>query len=455
LPYAIDIGTPLRSVLPTSLCIALMNYLVEKRIMALRKCVAIVEPYFSGALLAERFRARGFDCVAIHLRPLEGKAAASFRKEDFVESLIYDGDLNNIIAALKAYPLAAVLPGIEGGVLLADQLAAHLGLPGNDPARSLARREKYLMHRQISGHGLRAIEQIRVSDLTDLKAWLESHARWPVVIKPTLSGATDNVRICETAAEAYAAFAGAIGQVNALGVRNDTMIAQEYIQGTEFVVDAVTCKGRHQVVNLAYYRKERGAEGAPIYREMCFVPPEEWNMHKPLLTYALAVLDALGVTYGPSHTEIFVDAAGPVLVESGARLCGAMVPQYLEAVAKASPLDLAVSAFVDPDAFDSAAAEPQRHSARLRTYFLRNSQMGRIADRPGDRLLRNLPTFKDVIWYAALGAEIVPTRDLWSGLGIVFLISPDEDAINDDVAVIEQWERDNMLVDVEPSATAA
>ena len=105
--------------------------------MALQKCVAIVEPYFSGALLAERFRARGFDCIAIHLRPLVGKAAASFRKEDFVQSLMYDGDFEKIVNVLDGYQLVGVLPGIEGGVLLADQLAAHFKLPGNDPARSL------------------------------------------------------------------------------------------------------------------------------------------------------------------------------------------------------------------------------------------------------------------------------------------------------------------------------
>ncbi|MBB4642656.1 ATP-grasp domain-containing protein [Rhizorhapis suberifaciens] len=411
--------------------------------------IAIVEPYFSGALLAERFRARGFDCIAIHLRPLEGKAAASFRNEDFVASLMHDGDLTTLVATLGHYSLAAVLPGIEGGVLLADQLATHFNLPGNDPARSLARRDKYLMHQQIADCGLRAIEQIRVSDLADLTAWLESYGRWPVVVKPALSGATDSVRICENAAEAHAAFSNAIDQVNALGVRNDTMIAQEYIQGTEFVIDAVTCNGRHQVVSVAYYRKERGAEGAPIYREMYFVRPEEWGAHEALLTYALAVLDALGVTCGPSHTEIFVDAAGPVLVESGARLCGGMVPLYLEAVAETSPLELAVSSFVDTDAFESAAAEPQRHNASLRAYFVRNSQRGRVAARPGDRLLRSLRTFKDVIWYASEGSEIIPTRDLWSGLGLVFLLSPDEAAINDDVALVEQWERDNMLVSVE------
>ena len=415
----------------------------------MRNYIAIVEPYFSGALLAERFRARGYECIAIHRGSLEGKVAASFRKDDFVASIVHDGEFASLVQALEPYPLAAVLPGIEGGVLLADELAAYFKLPGNDPARSLARRDKYVMHQQIAAMGLRAIEQIRASDFAELAAWLRSHARWPVVVKPALSGATDGVRICDTSAEAKAAFFGGIHQVNALGFRNDTMIGQEYIGGTEFVVDAVTCNGQHQVVNVAFYRKERGADGAPIYREMFFVPPDEWPLHANVVGYAKAVLDALGVDCGPSHTEVFLDEGGPVLVESAARLCGCMVPLYLEAVAGISPLELAVSSFVDTAAFENAITKPQRHSAHLHAYILRNSQAGRVAARPGDDLLRTLRTFKDVIWYAAEGAEVAPTRDLWSSLGLVFLISPDQSAINDDVARIEQWERDDMLIALE------
>lgn len=411
--------------------------------------VAIVDPYFSGTLLAERFRARGYECIAIHRRPLEGKAAASFRHGDFVASIVHDGDFDSLVKALEAYPLAALFPAIEAGVLLGDELAAHFKLPGNDPARSLARRDKYVMHQQIAAQGLRAIDQIRASDVEELAAWLGSRDRWPVVVKPALSGATDGVRICDTAAEAEAAFLDSINQVNALGFRNDTMIAQEYISGTEFVVDAVTCEGRHQVVSVSYYRKERGAGGAPIYREMFFVPPEDWHLHADVVSYAKDVLDALGVAYGPSHTEIFLDERGPVLVESGARLCGAMVPRYLEAVAETSPLELVVSSFVDSAAFEDAIARPQRHSAHLHIYILRSSRGGRVAAYPGDDLLRTLLTFRDVLWYAAQGAEIAPTRDLWSALGLVFLISPDRSAIDDDVARIEQWERDDMLVALE------
>ena len=413
------------------------------------KQVLIVEPYFSGALLAEHFRSRGYDCVAIHLRPVEGKVAASFRPGDFIAEFHHGGDFSALVEALDPFDPVAALPGIEGGVLLADELAEFFDLPRNDSELSLARRDKFIMHERVASEGLRAINQVRVESYEELLPWLEMRASWPIVIKPALSGATDGVRICSSEAEAKNAFMSSIGQINALGVLNETMIAQDFIEGTEFVVDAVTCDGHHEVVNVAYYRKERSASGGPIYREMIFLPPSEWKSHSRIVTYAKGVLDALGVVRGPSHTEIFVDQNGPVLVESGARLCGAMVPRYLEKVSEFSPLDLVVSAYVDAHEFKNAIVQPQRHTAHLRAYFLRSSQNGRIKELPGGHLFSELPTLEDVIWYAMEGAEVVETHDLWSALGLVFLSSPDMSAIDRDVARIRDWEDRQMLVTVE------
>lgn len=414
----------------------------------MKSYVVIVEPYSSGALLAERFGRLGIGCIAVHLRPLVGKLAVSFRQQDFEHSIVHDGDIDALERRLAEFPLVAVVPGQEAGVLLADNLADRFRLRANDPALSVARRDKYVMHQVVGRAGLRTIDQIKTSSFEEMSAWLSRRDRWPVVVKPALSGGTDGVRICDTLEEAERAFSQAIEQTNLLGFRNDEMLAQELIGGTEYVVDAVSSGGRHYVVSLAYYRKERGAEGGPIYRQMIFIPADQWELHRALLDYATEVLDALGVKVGPSHTEIFIDEAGPILVESGARLCGAMVPLYLEEVSGPSPLDLAVLSYVDPSAFARAAEEPRSQRGELLVYMLMNQQRGRLVDRPGDAMLRSLPTVRDVIWYAAEGAELIPTRDLLSGLGLVFLIGSTAEAIATDTARISEWESNGALVEL-------
>ena len=57
------------------------------------------------------------------------------------------------------WPVAAVLPGAETGVLLADQLAARLGTRGNGLAQSCARRNKFDMGEAVRAAGVRAARQ--------------------------------------------------------------------------------------------------------------------------------------------------------------------------------------------------------------------------------------------------------------------------------------------------------
>ena len=60
------------------------------------------------------------------------------------------------------WPIVAVLPGAETGVLLADQLAHQLGTRSNPLELTLARRNKYFMGEQVRSCGVRAVRQKRV-----------------------------------------------------------------------------------------------------------------------------------------------------------------------------------------------------------------------------------------------------------------------------------------------------
>ena len=45
-----------------------------------------------------------------------------------------------------------------------------------------------------------------------------------------------------------------------------------------------------------------------------------------LVEYVCEALDAIGIQYGPAHTEVMLTADGPVLIEVGARPQGAIDP---------------------------------------------------------------------------------------------------------------------------------
>src|SRR5262249_15389816 len=63
--------------------------------------------------------------------------------------------------------------------------------------------------------------------------------------------------------------------------------------------------------------------------------------------YVRDVLTALGIRYGPAHTEVMLTAAGPCLIETGARLNGADAPELCRDCTGQDQVALTVEACLD------------------------------------------------------------------------------------------------------------
>jgi len=77
-----------------------------------------------------------------------------------------------------------------------------------------------------------------------------------------------------------------------------------------------------------------------------------------LAAYTLAVLDALEIHNGAAHTEVMRTAAGPVLIECGARLCGSQLPDMVSRCFGTSQLELTALSIARPAEFELVAATP-------------------------------------------------------------------------------------------------
>jgi biotin carboxylase len=67
------------------------------------------------------------------------------------------------------------------------------------------------------------------------------------VVKPNESAGTDSVFLCHSPLEVQNAFATIHGHANGLGHQNDGALCQEFLQGTEFVIDGVSRDGVYKV----------------------------------------------------------------------------------------------------------------------------------------------------------------------------------------------------------------
>ena len=73
------------------------------------------------------------------------------------------------------------------------------------------------------------------------------------MVKPNESAGTDSVFLCNTPEEVQTAFSSIHGHNNGLGHQNSGALCQEFLSGTEFVIDGVSRDGVYKVIeNLIF-----------------------------------------------------------------------------------------------------------------------------------------------------------------------------------------------------------
>ncbi len=373
-----------------------------------RPVVAIVDAFSTASHLAPLFHARGYDCL--HVQSLEQPPVvfgASFRPGDFLATVIHRGSATETLAALAPYAPVALLAGAEIGVELADVLSEALGLRTNGTALSSARRDKFRMGEAVKAAGVPAADQILATDLDALLSWYGETDR-TVVLKPVRSALNDGVSFCSTAREVRTAFESLVGVDSALGLRNDAVVAQEYLVGAEYYVNTVSLDGKHYVCDL-WKTQHLGVNGVRDLLGGSALMVRRGPEQDLLTEYAFSVLDALGVRNGPAHTELKLTPHGPRLVETGARVCGAMLPLLTRAAIGESQLEWTVLAYTDPEAFEArrhTEYEVARHAVCVNMVA---PEAGKLVAYPKLADLRALESFHDVLLKVRPGEEISRT----------------------------------------------
>jgi ATP-grasp domain len=421
-----------------------------------RRVAVVVDAYSTGSRLAPRFIAEGLDVVHVQSNPNESPFYIDrLRTQDFLENVVHHGDLAATAAAVARYDPAFVVVGSEPGVLLNDALSERLGLPSNGTAQSAARRDKSVMAAAVRAAGLRAVQELKTGDVEEAIAWAAAREDWPVVVKPLDSAGTDGVALCEDADAIRAAFAAVLGRPNALQGANEQLLVQELLKGTQLFCDSVSWDGVHHVSEVWRDTKIR-IEGNLAYdfEELLDYRGEQQDQ---VVAYVKQVLDALGIRYGPAHTEVMLTKDGPVLVESGARLHGSIRDDVIDRCTP-SHVTVTVDAYLRPETVaaraDRAGGEYELANAS-RCVMLISHQRGRVVSDAGMRAVEALPSYAGSISMAQPGEEITPTIDLFSCPGIVYLVDPDRDVLKRDYDRLREIEREQGIFEVETPEPAA
>eukprot|EP00668_Euglena_longa_P004393 GGOE01005148.1.p1 GENE.GGOE01005148.1~~GGOE01005148.1.p1 ORF type:complete len:357 (-),score=112.48 GGOE01005148.1:1133-2164(-) len=330
--------------------------------------VVVVDPYSSGRYLLYELRDRALPiiCVRSSLK-LGGFFLQAYDKHRALFAATVDHtDLTSTVAQLQALPytVIAVLPGCEPGVALADTLAEALQLPNaNGTTLLTARKDKAQMQEQLARCGVPAAQQVCSGDLAVLLAWVRHHNRWPVVVKPLCSSGSDGIYFCRKEEDVSAAHRALLGTVNPNNNVVEQLVMQEFLEGTEYIVDTTSHAGRHICVAIWEYRKRKGTPWSPtcIICEHNDLLPSAGPVQDWLTSYVFSVLDAVGLRYGPCHSEVMLTPRGPILVEVNARLHGLQGPELIAAATGTSPAKFVVDVMAGgAQLFDACYTSPPR-----------------------------------------------------------------------------------------------
>ena len=290
----------------------------------------MVDPVSTGAALARYIADKGKHVVRVfsNMCPemIRNHVKAGF-EVDWLRTLQHE-DLDSTVAQLKELGCIEVLVGCESGVNLCDELTAALGVRGNSTEQAKARRNKFLQAELVRSSGLDAPRQVLAETLDDVEAFLKTFddsgvIPFKAVVKPVEGAGSDGVSICNAKDEVRAAYRAFEGTKNVLGLDNYAVLLQEFLHGTEYVVDTVSRDGIHKVVAIWRYDK-RDYHGSPVvYHGMRLLNLESNpELHAAMVEYTCKVLDALGIQNGAMHSEVTSEPVQLGAVIPGARVHG-------------------------------------------------------------------------------------------------------------------------------------
>ncbi|MDN3295059.1 ATP-grasp domain-containing protein [Streptomyces ficellus] len=397
--------------------------------------LVLVNPVSTGTRLAEALREEGADFLSLyeaHLGPARDADTTSPRT-------LTHHSTDTTLAALRELKPTAVIAASEYGVLLADALAHELGLDHHRPEQAAARRDKQLMVRALEAAAVPAARTRSVGTERELAQALDEVPGYPVMVKPRDSAGSDGCTICHTRQEALDAYRATAHRTNLMGGRNDHVLIQEFLTGTQYIVNTVSMAGRHLLTEVYAERIDR-TEGAPVLRHIISRPtltPAEADM----ADYVFRCLDALGIREGAAHTEVMLTAHGPRLIEVNSRIMGpSLAPDPYHAAFGYSHQHLVAERFLRPDDFARRFETPYGAARAVAKIFLRPHRAGVLLAADGVRTLRRLPGFHSIDRLPVVG-EPLRDRHLTTGAcGIAYLVHEDEDLLRHSLDVVHDME---------------
>ncbi|MFC9888134.1 ATP-grasp domain-containing protein [Streptomyces pilosus] len=219
----------------------------------------------------------------------------------------------------RDHDVRAVVSYSESEIILAAELAEALGLPGLPVEAARLSRDKHRQRELLNRTGVSPTASVLVHDVQEgLRAAAE--IGYPVVVKPRgLSGSLGVGRV--TGPADFTRFFELASGVDTMGLASDGFLVEEYVTGTEFLVDVWSSGGTAEVVYSG--RKYMANDLYPIDTGHIMgegaLPDAEYAAG---LALARDVVLAAGIDRTIANLDVVLTPDGPRVMEINGRPAG-------------------------------------------------------------------------------------------------------------------------------------
>lgn len=218
-----------------------------------------------------------------------------------------------------------------------------------------------------------------------------------------------------------------------LGAPQRRWIAERAAVGREFSVEAVSHDGCARVITIT----EKLTSGAPHFVEIGHLSPADLPgaTRAHIERWVVGLLHELGVNCGATHTELILDQAGLVLVETHTRPGGDCIPELARLTTGVDQYELALASLSasQPSRVDACSSAGSFRTAGIA--FVSSYRSGSF----GGLKLPELPPGVELVRGEideSLGAAVTPASSSFDRLGYAILAGANRESVSSAVRLV-------------------
>ncbi len=264
----------------------------------------------------EKAAEMGLNVVALDMNP----NAVGFDVPGVTKEIISTIDIPAAVKAAKEYKIDGVMTlATDMPMRTVAAIASECGLAGISEETAIKATDKGAMREALLNAGVPVPVFYKAENLSDFFAAVNKMTG-SFMVKPADSSGSRGILKVENKDKATEAYEYAKSFS-----RNGIVVVEDCMVGPEVSVETLAYEGEVHVIQIT----DKITTGAPHFVEMGHTQPTRLNCADEIKRVAIAANKAIGIEYGPSHTEIIVTEEGPKIVELGARLGGDCITTHL------------------------------------------------------------------------------------------------------------------------------